>query len=40
VDQLAHLLDEVAAQDLNFFDKTLESHTLDYVATPHQVPRI
>ena len=31
VDQVADLIDEVAAQDMNFFHKTFETHTPDYV---------
>jgi hypothetical protein len=33
VDQVADLIDEVAAQDMNFFHKTFETHTPDYVET-------
>src|ERR1035437_7862057 len=39
VDQLADLIDEVAAQDMNFFNKTFETHSLDYVGTWRQVPK-
>lgn len=39
VDQVADLIDEVAAQDMNFFNKTLETHNLDYVGAWRQVPK-
>jgi hypothetical protein len=38
VDQVADLIDEVAAQDLYFFDKTFETHILNYVGSWRQVP--
>ena len=38
VDQLADLLDEVAAPHLNFFNKSLEIHILDYACGRRQVP--
>ena len=38
VDQGADLIDEVAAQDMNFFDYIIETHSLDYVVRCRQVP--
>jgi len=32
VDQVADRIDEVAAQDMNFFLKTLDTHSEEYVA--------
>jgi hypothetical protein len=31
VDQFADFIDEVPAQDMNFFNKILETHNVDYV---------
>jgi hypothetical protein len=31
MDQFTDFLDEVAAQDVNFFNKSFETHNLDYV---------
>src|ERR1035441_5579858 len=39
VDQGADLIDEVAAQDMNFFHNIIEIHSVDYVVTYGQVPR-
>ena len=38
MDQVANLSDEVAADDMNFFHKTLEVHSLEYVDSPSRVP--
>src|ERR1017187_6526951 len=39
VDQVADLINEVAAQDLNFFNNILETHGLEYVGAQRQVPK-
>jgi hypothetical protein len=39
VDQGADLIDEVAAQDVNFFHNIIEIHTVGYVGTCRQVPK-
>jgi len=39
VDQLAHLIHQVAAPDMNFFNQTLELHNLNYVGVQRQVPK-
>jgi hypothetical protein len=39
VDQVADPIDEVASQDMNFFNKTLKAHSLDYVGGRRQGPR-
>ena len=39
VDQGADLIDEVAAQDMNFFHNIIEIHSVDYVVTCRQVPK-
>ena len=38
VDQLPDLIDQIAAQDVNFFNNILELHNLDYVVSRSQVP--
>jgi hypothetical protein len=39
VDQGADLIDEVAAQDMNFFHNIIEIHSVDYAVTCRQVPK-
>jgi len=39
VDQVANLIDQVAAQHLNLFNEIIEAHIVDYVGCPAQVPK-
>ena len=39
VDQGADLIDEVAAQDMNFFHNIIEIHSVGYAGTCRQVPK-